>query len=42
VEEENEDEENEQEMVPRLTKLYKKLKRFSMRKLEATQTMTTF
>jgi hypothetical protein len=27
---------------PRFTKLYKKLKRFSMRKVEATQTMKTF
>jgi hypothetical protein len=27
---------------PRLTKLYKKLKRFSMHKVEATQTMKTF
>jgi hypothetical protein len=37
-----EEDENEQEMVPRLTKLYKKLKRFSKRKVEATQTMKTF
>ena len=37
-----EEDENEQEMVPRLTKLYKKLKRFSMRKVEATRTEKTF
>jgi hypothetical protein len=34
-----EDDECEQEVVPRLTKLYKKLKRFSKRKVEATRTV---
>ena len=37
-----EEDENEQEMVPRLTKRYKKLKRFSKRKVEATRTVKTF
>jgi hypothetical protein len=37
-----EEDENEQEMVPRLTKLYKKLKGFSKCKVEATQTVKTF
>jgi len=37
-----EEDENEQEMVPRLTKLYKKLKRFSKHKVKATQTVKTF
>jgi hypothetical protein len=37
-----EEDENEQEMAPSLTKLYKKLKCFSMRKVEATRTMKTF
>ena len=36
-----EEDENEQEMVPRLMKLYKKLKRFSKCKVEATQTVKT-
>jgi hypothetical protein len=45
VEEEDEEEENKQEMVPSFAEtyeLYKKLKRFSMRKVEATRTMATF
>jgi hypothetical protein len=45
VEEEDEEEENEQEMVPSFAEIYealKKLKNFSMRKVEATRTMTTF
>jgi signal recognition particle GTPase len=37
-----EEDENEQEMVPRLTKFYKKLKRFHMRTVEATRTVKTF
>ena len=40
-----EEDENEQEMVPsfaELTKLYKKLKRFSMLKVEVTWTVKTF
>jgi hypothetical protein len=43
-EEENEEDENEQEMVPSFaeTKLYKKFKYFSMRKVEATRTVKTF
>jgi hypothetical protein len=41
-EEEIEEDENEQDMVPRLTKLCNKLKRFSMLKVEATQTAKTF
>jgi hypothetical protein len=41
-EEENEEDENEQKMVPRLTKLCKKLKSFFMRKVEATRTVKTF
>jgi SMC interacting uncharacterized protein involved in chromosome segregation len=43
---EEDEEENDQEMVPsfekRLTKLYLKLKRFSKRKVEATRNMATF
>jgi uncharacterized membrane-anchored protein YhcB (DUF1043 family) len=45
LEEEDEEEENEQEMVPSFAETYealKKLKRFSMRKVEATRTMATF
>ena len=40
-----EEDENEQEMVPsfpRLTKLYRKLKRFSKRKVEEARTVKTF
>jgi uncharacterized membrane-anchored protein YhcB (DUF1043 family) len=37
-----EEDENEREMVPRLMKPYKKLKRFSMHKVEAMQTVKTF
>jgi ribosomal protein S19E (S16A) len=37
-----EEDENEQGMVPRLMKLYEKLKHFSKRKVEATRTVKTF
>jgi predicted site-specific integrase-resolvase len=37
-----EEDKNEQEMVLRLMKLYKKLKHFSMRTVEVTWTMKTF
>ena len=37
-----EEDENEQEMVPSFTEPYKKLKRFSMRIVEATRTVKTF
>ena len=42
VEEEDENEQEWCQASPRLTKLYKKLKRFSKRKVEATRTVKTF
>jgi hypothetical protein len=42
VVEEDEEDENEQEMVPSFAETYEALKRFSTRKVEATRTMATF